>query len=256
MTYLPKKITPKGDGQSPLVKVGLTVMETITRSPDQAMAQRHEFPNLAQGPIKVGIVEDNRDLLVSLKRMLDNATGYRCVCLCSTAEEALREMPAAAPDVVLMDIQLPNRSGVECTRRLRDLLPATQVLILTVYEDSDSIFNALKAGASGYLLKRSSPSEILQAITEVKDGGSPMSSQIARKVVGSFCEPSKNAHSAEASLSEREAEVLTYMSQGLTEKEIADAMHVSINTTKSHRKHIYQKLHVRSRAEMLLRYKL
>ena len=205
--------------------------------------------------ITIGIVEDNRDLRASLKRMVDNAPDYRCVCLSSTAEEALRDMPAVRPDVVLMDIHLPNRSGVECTRRLRDILPDTQVLILTVYEDYDNILNALKAGASGYLLKRSSPREILQAIAEVKEGGSPMSSQIARKVVASFREPSKNAQSTEiASLSEREAEVLSYMTQGLSEKEIAEKIHVSLNTIKSHRKHVYQKLHVRSRSEIMLRY--
>jgi len=152
-----------------------------------------------------------------------------------------------------MDIHLPSRSGIVCTRQLRDLCPATQVLILTVYEDYDSILNALKAGASGYLLKRSSPREILQAITEVKDGGSPMSTQIARKVVASFREPSKSGHAAEDSLSERDAEVLSFMTHGLSEKEIADKMHVSVNTIKSHRKHVYQKLHVRSRSEIMLR---
>ena len=205
--------------------------------------------------ITIGIVEDNRELRASLKRMVDNAPGYRCVCQCSTAEDALREMPAAQPEVVLMDIHLPNRSGVECTRRLRDIMPATQVLILTVYEDYDNILNALKAGASGYLLKRSSSREILQAIAEVKDGGSPMSSQIARKVVASFRGPAKNDHPPEkASLSEREAEVLSYMTQGLSEKEIADKIHVSVNTIKTHRKHVYQKLHVRSRSEIMLRY--
>jgi DNA-binding NarL/FixJ family response regulator len=204
--------------------------------------------------IKVGIVEDNRELRTSLKRMVDGAPGCRCVCVCGTAEDALREMPAANPEVVLMDIHLPNRSGIECTRRLRDLCPATQVLILTVYEDSESILNALKAGASGYLLKRSSSREILQAIAEVKEGGSPMSTQIARKVVASFREPAKSASAPEHSLSEREAEVLRYMTQGHSEIEIAEKLHVSVNTVKTHRKHVYQKLHVRSRSEILLRF--
>ena len=208
----------------------------------------------SQTMITIGIVEDNRDLRVSLKRMVDAAPGFRCVCVCSTAEEALRDMPAARPEVVLMDIHLPHRSGIECTRRLRDMCPATQVLILTVYEDCDNIVNALKAGASGYLLKRSSRQEILQAIAEVKEGGSPMSSQIARKVVASFREQSASAPDAGQTLSEREAEVLSYMTQGHTEKEIADKLFVSVNTIKSHRKHVYQKLHVRSRAEIMLRY--
>lgn len=229
-------------------------METVAQSPGLAVARAVSVQTLNQSMINIGIVEDDRDLRASLKRMVDNAPGYRCVCVCGSAEDALRDMPAAKPEVVLMDIHLPNRSGIECTRRLRDTSPATQVLILTVYEDYDSILNALKAGASGYLLKRSSPREILQAITEVKEGGSPMSTQIARKVVASFREPSKSAQSAEASLSEREAEVLSYMTQGLSEKEIADKMHVSVNTIKSHRKHVYQKLHVRSRSEIMLRY--
>jgi len=204
--------------------------------------------------ITIGIVEDNRELRLSLKRMVDAAPGCRCVCQCETAEDALREMPAANPHVVLMDIHLPHRSGIECTRRLRDLCPATQVLILTVYDDSESILNALKAGASGYLLKRSSPREILQAIAEVKEGGSPMSTQIARKVVASFREPVKNASVPENALSEREAEVLGYMTRGHSELEIAEKMHVSVNTVKTHRKHVYHKLHVRSRAEVLLRF--
>jgi len=230
------------------------VMETVAQSPGLVVARVVGVPALNPSMITIGIVEDNRDLRTSLKRMVDHAPGYRCVCVCGSAEDALREMPAAKPEVVLMDIHLPNRSGIECTRRLRDMIPATQVLILTVYEDYDSILNALKAGASGYLLKRSSPREILQAITEVKDGGSPMSSQIARKVVASFREPPKSAQSADASLSEREAEVLSHMTHGLSEKEIADKMHVSVNTIKSHRKHVYQKLHVRSRSEIMLRF--
>jgi DNA-binding NarL/FixJ family response regulator len=201
----------------------------------------------------VGIVEDNRQLRTSLVRMVDAAPGYRCVCVCSTAEDALREMPDAKPDVVLMDIHLPNRSGIECARRLRDLCPATQVLILTVYEDNENIFNALKAGASGYLLKRATTTEILAAVAEVKDGGAPMSTQIARKVVLSLREPPADPVAGGETLSERELEVLGFMSKGYSEKEIADKMHVSINTIKSHRKHVYQKLHVRSRSEILLR---
>ena len=181
--------------------------------------------------------------------------GYRCVCACSTAEDALREVPAAKPDVVLMDIHLPYRSGIECTRRLRDLCPATQVLILTVYDDNDNIFNALKAGASGYLLKRSSRAEILKAVTEVKEGGAPMSTQIARKMVASLREPPTDPAAGGESLSERELEVLGFMSKGYSEKEIADKMHVSVNTIKTHRKHVYNKLHIRCRSEILLRYR-
>ena len=231
-------------------------METIERTPVYALET-----NGAQKPpghimITVGIVEDNRELRASLERMVNAAAGYRCICVCSTAEDALREMPAAKPEVVLMDIHLPNRSGVECTRRLRDLCPAMQVLILTVYDDNDNILNALKAGASGYLLKRSSAAEILNAIAEVKDGGAPMSTQIARKVVASLREPPKDPSARDESLSERELEVLGYMSKGYSEKEIADKMYVSINTIKTHRKHVYHKLHIRCRAEILLRYRV
>lgn len=203
--------------------------------------------------ITVGIVEDNRQLRTSLVRMVNAAPGYRCVCVCCTTEDALREMPGANPDVVLMDIHLPNRSGIECTRRLRDLCPATQVLILTVYDDNENIFSALKAGASGYLLKRATTTEILVAVAEVKDGGAPMSTQIARKVVISLREPPADPVAGGEKLSERELEVLGFMSKGYSEKEIADKMHVSINTIKSHRKHVYHKLHVRSRSEILLR---
>jgi len=230
------------------------LMHAFAQSPGLSHVGVASSQTLVFSMVTIGIVEDNRELRSSLKRMVDAAPGYRCVCVCDSAEDALREMPAANPQVVLMDIHLPNRSGIECTRRLRDLCPDTQVLILTVYEDYDSILNALKAGASGYLLKRSLPREILQAITEVKEGGSPMSTQIARKVVGSFREPSKIPNIAEDSLSEREAEVLSYMTQGHSEKEIADKMHVSVNTIKSHRKHVYQKLHVRSRSEIMLRF--
>ena len=232
-------------------------MEGLTQAaqpPALAPAENGGRESDRQFMITVGIVEDNRELRTSLARMVDAARGYRCVCVCSTAEDALREMPAARPEVVLMDIHLPHRSGIECTRRLRDLCPATQVLILTVYDDNDNIFNALKAGASGYLLKRSSSSEILKAVTEVKEGGAPMSTQIARKVVASLREPPTDPAAGSESLSERELEVLGYMSKGYAEKEIADKMHVSVNTIKTHRKHVYHKLHIRSRAEILLRY--
>jgi len=226
----------------------------IARSQVSAPAEFPVHLSDSEIMITIGIVEDNRELRSSLQRMVDKAPGCRCVCVCDSAEDALREMPAANPQVVLMDIHLPNRSGIECTRRLRNLCPDTQVLILTVYEDSESILNALKAGASGYLLKRSSSREILQAITEVREGGSPMSSQIARKVVASFREPSQNVSADESSLSEREAEILGFMTKGFSELEIADKMHVSVNTVKSHRKHVYQKLHVRSRAEIMLKF--
>jgi DNA-binding NarL/FixJ family response regulator len=205
--------------------------------------------------IKIGIVEDNRDLRETLQQMVEDAPGLRFVCAFSNAEDAIRSLPKYAPDVVLMDIHLPYRSGIECTRRLKDLCPDLQVLILTVYEDNESIFDALKAGASGYLLKRSSPVEILAAIADVRLGGAPMSSQIARQVVASFQMTTPSLESEGEPLSERETEVLGYITKGYTGKEISIKMHVSINTVKTHLKHVYQKLHVRSRTEILLRFR-
>ena len=204
--------------------------------------------------IKVGIVEDNTGLRESLKSMIEAAPGMSCVCAFSNAEDAIRSLAKHAPDVVLMDIHLPFRSGIECTRRLKDQCPGLQVLILTVYQNSETIFDALKAGASGYLLKRSSPAEILAAINDVNVGGAPMSSQIARLVISSFQAPAPTLESEGEPLSERESEVLGYLTKGYTGKEIADKMSVSINTVKTHLKHIHQKLHVRSRTEILLRY--
>lgn len=205
--------------------------------------------------IKIGIVEDNRDLRETLQQMVEDAPGVRFVCAFSNAEDAIRSLPKYAPDVVLMDIHLPFRSGTECTRRLKDLCPGLQVLILTVYEDSESIFDALKAGASGYLLKRSSPAEILAAIADVRLGGAPMSSQIARQVVASFQKVTPSLEPEGEPLSERENEVLVFITKGYSGKEIAEKMHVSINTVKTHLRHIYQKLHVRSRTEILLRFR-
>jgi DNA-binding NarL/FixJ family response regulator len=201
----------------------------------------------------VAIVEDNNDFRASLAHYLDEAPGYRCVCACSTAEEALQKIPKVMPDVVLMDIHLPNLSGVDCARRLKELCPSVQILILTVYEDNERIFGALKAGASGYLLKRADPADILRAIQDVKQGGAPMSNQIARRVVQSFREESDKASTIQ-SLSHREEEILQLLSQGYSTKEIADRLSVSVNTIRTHSQHIYEKLHVRSRTEAVIKF--
>jgi DNA-binding NarL/FixJ family response regulator len=177
----------------------------------------------------------------------------RCVCACGSAEEALREIPPAAPDVVLMDINLPGLSGIGCTTRLKQQMPALQVIMLTVYEDGDSIFSALKAGACGYLLKRSSSAEILDAVTAVRQGGVPMTGEIARKVIMAFQSPATGADGA-VTLSAREQEILELLSQGMLNKEIADKLSISYHTVKVHLKHIYDKLHVRSRAEAMLKF--
>jgi DNA-binding NarL/FixJ family response regulator len=202
----------------------------------------------------VAIVEDNATVRKTLARWLDDAPGYRCVCACGSAEEALVEIPKAAPDVVLMDISLPNLSGIACTARLRELLPEAQIIIYTVYRDYDKIFQALKAGACGYLLKRSSPEDITRAIAEVRAGGAPMTGEIARRLVESFRQPA--AVSGEtANLSRREEEILDLLCQGYGNKEIAERLSLGIETVRTHLKRIYDKLHVRSRTEAALRYR-
>jgi DNA-binding NarL/FixJ family response regulator len=203
--------------------------------------------------VNVAIVEDNRNFRIQLESYLNEAPGYRCACACDSAEEALRKIPRLLPDVVLMDIHLPNMSGVDCTRRLKTLCPSVQILILTVYQDDDRIFGALKAGASGYLLKRADPANILVAIQEVKQGGSPMSSHIARRVVASFREPARDPFKDEK-LSQREEEILQQLAKGYSTKEIADRSFISVNTVRTHLQHIYEKLHVRSRTEAILKY--
>ena len=158
------------------------------------------------------------------------------------------QIPRHQPNVVLMDIHLPRQSGIECTARLRDELPKTQVIILTVYKDIDMIFKALKAGACGYLLKRSKESEILEAIAEVRVGGAPMTSEIARMLVRSFREPTI-AKTPDTSLSMRETEILAQLAEGLSNKEIAFRLSISVSTVRTHLLHIYDKLHVRGRTE-------
>ena len=202
----------------------------------------------------VAIVEDNAMVRQTLAGWIDGAPGCRCVGTCSTAEEALLRIPALAPEVVLMDIQLPNLSGIACTVRLRELLPAVQVIIVTVYRDYDRIFKALQAGACGYILKRSSREEVLEAIAEVRSGGAPMSSEIARRLVESFQQPAAGALESQK-LSRREEEILDVLCQGFTNKEIANRLCVSIETVRSHLKRIYERLHVRSRTEAALKYR-
>ncbi len=202
----------------------------------------------------VAIVEDDKLLRRTLERLVGEARGYRCLGTFATAEEALERIPALEPEVVVMDIHLPGMSGIDCARRLKEKFPAIGVLMLTVYDDSERIFEALRAGASGYLLKRSVAEEILPAILDVKEGGSPMSSQVARKVVASFRETAKAAGEA-TSLSEREAEMLAQLSKGYANKEIAEKMHISLSTVRTHLRHIYEKLHVRSRTEAIVRFR-
>ena len=203
--------------------------------------------------ISVAIVEDNPEVRRNLSRYIDGAAGFRCTHLCASAEEALRTIPQAPPDVVLMDIQLPGMSGIACTASLKAALPSLPVMMLTVYEDTDAIFRALKAGASGYLLKRSDPSKLLEAITQLHHGGAPMTDQIARKVIESFHQTKPAAHPQDK-LTAREEEILEQLANGYVTKEIADKLAITPATVRFHLKHIYDKLHVRSRVEAVIKY--
>jgi DNA-binding NarL/FixJ family response regulator len=202
---------------------------------------------------QVAVVEDNAGLRRSWQRLLSVAPNMRCVGAWETGELALPQLAQLRPDVVLMDINLPGMSGIECTARLKAANPAVQVVMVTVYEDTDSIFRALTAGACGYLLKRATSDEIIAAINEVRGGGAPMTSEIARKVVHAFQAPAPEA-GAPVALSAREREILDLLSQGFVNKEIADRLNIAYQTVKVHLKHIYEKLHVRSRTEAVLKY--
>jgi DNA-binding NarL/FixJ family response regulator len=204
-------------------------------------------------PITVSIVEDNEQLRATLARVIGRADGFRCVSHYGTAEAALQGLPKDAPEVVLMDINLPGINGVECVRRLKPRLPAIQVLMLTVYEDTDTIFNALAAGASGYLLKRTKSAELLEAIREVHRGGSPMTTHIARKVIQSFQKTGPSPQPTE-NLSEREQEVLDCLSHGFLYKEIADKLGIGYETVHTYIRRIYEKLQVRTRTEAVAKF--
>ena len=199
----------------------------------------------------VAIVEDNPSIRRSLQEWVDAAPGYRCVCTCSDAEGALLDVPRLRPDVVLMDIQLPGESGIVCTARLKDMMPALQIVVVTVYRDRDLLFQALKAGASGYLLKRSTPEELLRAIAEVRSGGAPMTGEIARMVVETFQKPAADPL---VELSPREMEILDLVAKGLTNKGIGPKLNISYDTVRAHLRRIYEKLHVRCRAEAVTKY--
>ena len=203
--------------------------------------------------IKVALVEDNVGLRVSWARMLSNAPNFQCVCVCGSGEEALKRIPAALPDVVLMDINLPKMSGVECTALLKHRLPKVQILIVTVHNDNNRVFSALEAGASGYLLKRTGPAELLEAISDVLRGGAPMTGEIARKVIASFQRPASPALE-EARLTPREEDILGLLTRGYANKEIAERLGVGYETVRTHLCNIYEKLHVRSRTEAAAKY--
>ena len=199
------------------------------------------------------IVEDDRGVRENLEALLRTDEDLRLLGAFASAEEALRLAPALQPDLAVMDINLPRMSGIECVARLRLRLPRLQVLMLTVYEDGDSIFRALKAGASGYLVKREAAERLLEALREVRQGGAPMSAHIARQVVQYF-HRSATTDTDAAELSPRECEILDLLVRGLILKEVADQLGIGLETVRTHVNHIYQKLHVRSRTEAVVKY--
>lgn len=204
-------------------------------------------------PIKVALVEDDEGIRSSISALIRRAPALRLAGDYPDAETALKEIPRRPPDVVLMDINLPGMNGVECVRQLKSTVPAVQFMMLTVYEDSDSLFNSLKAGASGYLLKRTAASRLLEAIQDVYDGGSPMTPQLARRVVQFFTRATEGA-SPVSRLSPGEREFLDQLAKGYAYKEIADRMSISIDTVRSYVRTVYEKLHVHSRTEAVVKY--
>ena len=203
-------------------------------------------------PIKVAVVDDDEGIRTSLASLIRRAPSLRLAGDYPDAELALKEIPLRPPDVVLMDINLPGMNGVECVRQLKAALPEVQFLMLTVYEDSDSLFNSLKAGASGYLLKRTASARLLEAIRDVHAGGSPMTPQLARRVVQHFSRPELDSKVARLTPGERE--FLDQLAHGYAYKEIADRMHISIDTVRSYVRTVYEKLHVHSRTEAVVKY--
>lgn len=204
-------------------------------------------------PIKVSIVEDNDQIREGLSVLINGTTGFQCVATYPTAENALKYLPAHRPDIVLMDIHLPGMSGIECVRELKRLQPDLQIMMLTIYEDDDNVFKSIVAGATGYVLKKTPPSELMDAISDLHHGGSPMSDRIARKVVQAFQQMKKSSTETE-NLTQRESEILSYVARGYQDKEIAEKLFLSSETVRTHLRNIYKKLHVRSRTEATLKY--
>ncbi|MER3497141.1 MAG: DNA-binding response regulator [Chitinophagaceae bacterium] len=203
--------------------------------------------------IRVSIVDDNAELRSALEEIISMSDGYECVGSASTAQEAMRNLPDMKPDVVLMDINLGGEeNGIDCVRDLKPKMPTTNFMMCTVYEEDEKIFEALSAGASGYILKKTAPAKLLESITELYHGGSPMSSQIARKVVAAF--QSKPQDTSIQILSNREKEILELLSKGLMYKEIAAQIFISAETVRKHVYHIYEKLHVSNRVEAVNKY--
>jgi DNA-binding NarL/FixJ family response regulator len=203
--------------------------------------------------IRVALIEDDEKIRTNLIALIEQSEGFRCVGAYPNAEDALKDIPGKAPDVVLMDINLPRMDGIECTARLKAKIPAVQIVMLTVYEDAGKIFDALKSGAVGYLLKMTPPDKMLEAIQEAHHGGSPMSAQIARKVVQSFHTDASNGLK-ESALTKRENQILELLAKGHLYKEIGDSLNISPETVHNHLRHIYEKLQVHTRTEAVVKY--
>lgn len=202
--------------------------------------------------IRVAIVEDGPKDFAKIVDLLRNSDGFECVAACRSGKVALGTVPKCQPDIVLMDIQMPDVSGIECVRQLRPLLPHTQFMMLTVVEDHDRIFDSLAAGATGYLLKKTPPAKLLEAIRELHAGGAPMSGQIARQVVDTFRHAPAPDSGAEK-LSPIEQRALQLLARGLLYKEVADDLGISTGTVRTHIWHIYRKLHAHNRTEAILK---
>lgn len=203
----------------------------------------------------VVVVEDDRTLRQQIVDILGSASDIRCIGAFASAEEALKAIPAKTPDVVLMDIKLPGMSGIDCVAKLKRMLPSLQIIMVTIFEDSERIFRALKAGASGYLVKSRPPEQLLEAIRDVHSGGSPMSSHIARKVVQHFHLLDPSPKEAE-NLSPREEQVLDLLASGFIYKEIGDKLNISVETVRTYVKNICNKMHVRNRLEAVARHRI
>lgn len=204
-------------------------------------------------PFRVALIEDERKFRENWARRINSYPEFKCLCACASAEEALRVVPAARPDVILMDIMLPGMSGIECTTLLKKLLPQTLTIMLTALDDDQLIFRALEVGADGYLLKRTKPADLRAALLDVVQGGAPMTSAIARRVVRFFRKEPASPHDSPA-LTAREEELLEMLSKGFSNKEIADQTGLTLETVRTYLKRIYEKMHVRSRTEAAVSY--
>jgi DNA-binding NarL/FixJ family response regulator len=203
--------------------------------------------------INVGIVEDDREVRENWVKLLNAHPKLKCIAACESGEEALKRFPDCPPEVVLMDINLPGMSGIQCTALLKDRLPRIQVLMVTVYSNNNSVFEALQVGASGYILKTNSSSDVIRSIIEVVEGGAPMTAQIARRVIEAFRKPAPKVMK-EAQLTAREKEILQLIAKGYSNKEIASQINVGVSTVRTHIEHIYEKLHVHCRTEAAANY--